>query len=112
MKLLFDENLAPALVDSLADIYQDSVHVRDVGLKSSSDRKLWDYAAQMGCTIVTKDADFRQRSFLLGPPPKVIWIGLGNCSTKQIAEILRKQWSQIEAFGLAEEQAFLNLHPR
>jgi predicted nuclease of predicted toxin-antitoxin system len=70
---------------------------------------VWDYAAQTGYTIVTKDADFRQRSFLFGPPPKVIWIGLGNCSTKQIAELLRTQSQEIEAFGLAEEQAFLRL---
>jgi predicted nuclease of predicted toxin-antitoxin system len=109
VKLLFDENLAASLVDSLSDSYNESVHVRDVGLKSSADRKVWDYAAEMGYTIVTKDADFRQRSFLFGPPPKVIWIGLGNCSTKQIAELLRKQRGQIEAFGLAEDEAFLSL---
>lgn len=109
MKLLFDENLAPALVDALAGIFQESTHVRHVGLKSSADGKVWDYAADMGYAIVTKDADFRQRSFLFGPPPKVIWIGLGNCSTKQIAELLREQSNEIEAFGLAEEQAFLSL---
>ena len=109
MKLLFDENLAPALVDALADIFRESTHVRQVGLKSSTDRKVWDYAADVGYTIVTKDADFRQRSFLFGSPPKVIWIGLGNCSTKQIAELLRERSSEIEAFGLAEEQAFLRL---
>ena len=74
MKLLFDENLAPALVDELADIFRESTHVRQVGLKSSPDGKVWDYAAEMGYAIVTKDADFRQRSFVFGPPPKVIWI--------------------------------------
>ncbi len=109
MKLLFDENLSPTLVVELADVFQGSAHVRDVGLKSSSDRKVWDYAVDMGFAIVTKDADFRQRSFLFGPPPKVIWIGLGNCSTRQIAELLRKESSDIEAFGAAEEQAFLRL---
>ena len=109
MKLLFDENLAPALVDELADIFRESTHVRQVGLKSSPDGKVWDYAAEMGYAIVTKDADFRQRSFVFGPPPKVIWVGLGNCSTKQIAELLRERSSEIEAFGLAEEQAFLSL---
>ncbi len=64
MKLLFDENLSPALVVALAGLFQGAAHVRDVGLKSSSDRKVWDYAAEMGYIIVTKDADFRQRSFL------------------------------------------------
>ena len=66
-------------------------------------------AAEKGYTIITKDADFRQRSFLFGPPPKVIWIGLGNCSTKQIAELIRKRVQEIEAFGVAGEQAFLRL---
>jgi predicted nuclease of predicted toxin-antitoxin system len=82
----------------LADIFQGSTHVRDIGLKASADWKAWDYAA-----------DFRQRSFLFGPPPKVIWIGFGNCSTRQIAELIRKQSSEIEAFGVAEEPVFLRL---
>jgi predicted nuclease of predicted toxin-antitoxin system len=109
VKLLFDENLSPTLVVELADLFRGSVHVRDVGLRSAADRRVWDYAVDMGFAIVTKDADFRQRSFLFGPPPKVVWIGLGNCSTRQIAELLRKQSSVVEAFGAAEQQAFLRL---
>lgn len=109
MKLLFDENLSPSLVVALSSIFQESIHVRDVGLKSSSDRKVWDYAGEKGYAIVTKDADFRQRSFVFGAPPKVIWVALGNCSTAQIAELLRKRSSEIERFGLSEEEAFLKL---
>ena len=37
MKLLFDENLSPKLVRLLEDLSPDSVHVRDVGLKSADD---------------------------------------------------------------------------
>ena len=55
MKLLFDENLAPSLVEALADIFPESLHIREVG---------------QGCMIVSKDADFRQRSFLYGHPPR------------------------------------------
>jgi predicted nuclease of predicted toxin-antitoxin system len=109
VKLLFDENLAPSLVAALTDIYPQSVHVRDLGLKSSPDLMVWEYAAKMGYIIVSKDADFRQRSFLYGPPPKVIWIRLGNCSTRQIAELFRKRRYQIDEFCSAEEQAFLSL---
>lgn len=68
MKLLLDENLAPSL--ALADIFPESIHVRELGLKSSPDTVVWEYAAKVGYTIVTKDADFRQRSFLFGPPQK------------------------------------------
>jgi len=74
VKLLIDENLAPSLVRALADIYPQSMHVRDVELNSAPDPVVWDYAAKAGYTIVTKDGDFRQRGFLFGPPPKVIWI--------------------------------------
>jgi predicted nuclease of predicted toxin-antitoxin system len=45
--------------------------VRDVGLSTASDAAVWQYAAQHGFTIVTKDADFDQRSFLFSHPPKV-----------------------------------------
>src|SRR5262249_53854371 len=41
-------------------------------------RSVWAYAAQHGYVIVSKDAEFHQRSFLLGPPPKVVWIRRGE----------------------------------
>lgn len=109
MRLLFDENLSPSLVRGLADLFPEATHVRDVGLTSSPDPAVWEFAAKAGCTIVTKDGDFRQRSFLFGPPPKVIWIQWGNRSTRQIADLLRQRHAEIEAFGLAEEAAFLSL---
>jgi predicted nuclease of predicted toxin-antitoxin system len=37
MRLLFDENLSPWLVQNLADLYPASIHVRDVGLKREPD---------------------------------------------------------------------------
>jgi predicted nuclease of predicted toxin-antitoxin system len=33
MKLLFDQNLSPRLARLLADIFPDSTHVREVGLR-------------------------------------------------------------------------------
>jgi predicted nuclease of predicted toxin-antitoxin system len=54
-----------------------------------SDTEVWNYAAEHGCTIVSKDADFHQRSLLLGAPPKVVWIRKGNCSASDTANSLR-----------------------
>ena len=34
MKLLYDENLSPRLVRLLEDLFPNSIHVRDVGLKA------------------------------------------------------------------------------
>jgi hypothetical protein len=62
-RLLFDENLAPRLVSDLADLFPDSNHVRAPGLNGADDETVWERAAEDGFIIVTKDDDFRQRSF-------------------------------------------------
>ena len=66
MKLLFDENLSPKLVRLLSDLFPDSVHVRDVGLKAADDPIVWKYAQDNGLMICSKDSDMHQRSFVLG----------------------------------------------
>src|SRR2546422_6085470 len=40
------------------------------------------HARDHGLVIVTKDENFHRLSVLLGPPPKVMWVRLGNCSTR------------------------------
>ena len=72
MRFLLDQNLSPRLLADLADLYPGSTHVRDVGLATADDNAVWRYAAEYGLTIVSKDADFHERSFVLGHPPKVI----------------------------------------
>ncbi len=109
MKLLLDQNLSHRLARALVDIYPESVHVRDVGLNMASDTIIWEYAKQYGFTIVSKDADFHQRSFVLGYPPKVVWIRRGNCSTKAIESILRNQFEIMQTFYTDTMATFLIL---
>lgn len=109
MKLLFDQNLSPRLVEALQDLYPGSVHVREVGLANASDESVWTYAAQQGLTIISKDTDFHQRSFLSGHPPKVIWIRRGNCSTTEIEAILRARHPDLQGFEKDTVGAFLAL---
>ena len=109
MKRLFDQNLSPWLVTALADLFPESIHVRDVGLRDAPDEAVWDYAARHGLTIVSKDADFHQRSFLFGHPPKVVWIKRGNCSTTEIHTILRAHHADLGAFEQDADGAFLIL---
>jgi predicted nuclease of predicted toxin-antitoxin system len=78
MRLLFDENLSPKLPQRLADIFPDSLHVRDVGMKATIDPIVWDYAKEHDLMIVSKDSDMHDLSLVLGNPPKVIWLRLGN----------------------------------
>lgn len=109
MKLLFDQNLSPKLPAALAAIYPDSAHVRDFGMARADDETIWAFAREHGFTIVSKDDDFHQRSFLYGSPPKVVWLRLGNCSTRRIIGCLTAHMLAIREFDADPQAAFLAL---
>lgn len=99
MRLLFDQNLSPKLVERLSDLYPGSGHVQQFGLDLADDGQVWDHARDHGFTIVSKDADFSNMAVVRGIPPKVIWLLIGNCTTTQIETLLRANHSAIDAFG-------------
>ena len=98
MKLLFDENLSHKLARRVADIFPDSLHVRDAGFAATDDPIIWDYAKDNDFMIVSKDADMHDLSLVFGNPPKVVWLRLGNCSTRQVEELLRRDFDVIKLF--------------
>ena len=106
MKLLFDHSLSHKLVGRLDDAFPDSEHVRSVGLREASDHAVWEYARSKGFTIVFKDEDFHQLSFLRGPPPKVVWVKLGNCTIGDVERVLRERLSDLLEFDNDEVAAF------
>lgn len=109
MKLLFDENLSPKLPQALSAEYPGSEHVRTVGLLGAEDQRIWDYSREHGYTIVSKDTDFRERSFVRGFPPKVIWLDVANSGTSVIIELLQRERNVIEAFENEDASSFLIL---
>jgi predicted nuclease of predicted toxin-antitoxin system len=111
LKRLFDQNLAPRLVGALADVFPGSPHVRDVGLASADDASVWEHAKRHGLAIVSKDADFRQLSFLHGGPPKVVWLRVGNRSTAEIEALLRGHTADLDAFERDPVAALLIVTP-
>jgi predicted nuclease of predicted toxin-antitoxin system len=98
-----DHNVSPTLVRLLADVYPECTHVRELAMERAQDTEVWQHAAEHGITIVTQDADFHQRSLLLGSPPKVVWLRIGNCSVAESATALRERYIPIRRF--VEESA-------
>jgi predicted nuclease of predicted toxin-antitoxin system len=84
-------------------------HLGDRSLASGSDRAIWQHARDHGLIIVTTDEDFQRLSVLYGPPPKVIWIRFGNCSTADIVRLLSERRNEIDRFSADEDAAFLAL---
>jgi predicted nuclease of predicted toxin-antitoxin system len=100
--LLFDQNLSYKLCKGLSGDFPGCRHVREAGLSSADDIAVWDFAAANGLMVISKDQDFRQRALLLGPPPKCVWIRLGNCSTNEIASLLKHRAVLLREFQESE----------
>ena len=67
-------------------------------MKAAEDPIVWDYAKDNDFMIVSKDADMHDLSLVFGNPPKVVWVRLGNCSTRQVEELLRRDFNVIQLF--------------
>ncbi len=109
MRLLFDQNLSRNLVGQVRDFFPESRHVTALDLDTASDREIWDHASDHGYVVVSKDSDFRQLAFLYGPPPKVLWLRVGNASTAMVLQVILDHVEAIEAFVVSEDEALLVL---
>ena len=67
------------------------------GLEHASDKTVWDFARSGGFTIVTKDDDFLGLLSVLGYPPKVVLLALGNSTNEQIVDALVRSRTEIES---------------
>ena len=109
MKLLFDHNLSPRLVMLLGEELAGSTHVYSLGMDRDSDISIWDYAKERGYTIITKDKDFLQRSLLLGHPPKIIHLRIGNCSVKDAEKLILRYVDHMREFQSNTSKSYLLL---
>ena len=110
MKLLLDENLSPKLVGYLANVFPNSSHVELLEIRGRTDTEIWNLAKQDSYVLVSKDDDFRQRSFVYGTPPKVIWLSVGNAGTSAIHQLLLASVAHTEAFVADPEESLLVLN--
>jgi len=109
VKLLLDQNLSPRLAKKLQEEFDSIVHVDELDISKASDIIIWDYAKENGFVIVTKDKDFLERSVLLGHPPKIIHLRLGNCSVQKIVEVLVSQSGQMKSFDKQTSRPYMLL---
>lgn len=91
MKFLIDENL-PYQLGQILRI--NALHATRVS-EQPTDTELWNYAKDNDLIILTKDTDFFDRLLLNGPPPKVIWVRLGNIRKQDLIETLVRRWPDI-----------------
>ncbi len=108
-RLFLDEPLSEELCTTLADLFPGSLHIRLLGHGGAADAVVWDLARQRDCLVVSKDEDFHRLAVLRGAPPKFVWIRLGNCTTDDIEQLLRRHHDDIIRFSEQHEATVLEL---
>ena len=74
MTIWLDAHLSPALAEWMCARFDVSaVPVRNLGLRSATDKQTFEAAAREDAIVMTKDSDFAQLLDRLGSPPRVIW---------------------------------------
>jgi predicted nuclease of predicted toxin-antitoxin system len=58
VRLLLDQNLSPLLVEVLAGLGHDAIHVRSLGMSTSSDVAILEAASRDARVLVSADTDF------------------------------------------------------
>jgi len=98
MKLLFDQNISYRIIKLLSEFFPESKHVKEVGLENCTDAEIWEFARLNNYVVVTFDADFYDMSVLMGIPPKIIWLRIGNTSTMNLSHTILKNKKLISEF--------------
>jgi len=102
---MIDENLPASLAAGLPITRS---HACDLSVRPT-DNELWQHARERNWMILTRDTDFFDRLILEGPPPKVIWVRLGNIRRRDLQSLLSRLWPRI--LELLTDADLIEIHP-
>ena len=110
MFILLNNHFSYRLSNILVSAYGTVNHVKDYHLGTASDQEIWRFAGQQNGVIISKDMDFYHLLNRYGPPPKLIWIRIGNATTQQIADLLINQSVKVQNFLSDASLSLLQLY--
>jgi predicted nuclease of predicted toxin-antitoxin system len=84
VRFLVDNQLPKRLADWLREQGHDAEHLLEVGLAQSKDNPVWLYAREHKAVVVSKDEDYAEWVRRGRPGPSVVWIRLGNATSREL----------------------------
>ena len=111
MNWLLAANLSYRLVRQLAELPVQVRHVSKSGLPNpADDRDIWDWAKKHHHLVITNDDDFYRFAGVLGFPPKIVMLRIGNQSTRSLAALLKNHLSTIQQLVDSPTDGVLELY--
>lgn len=108
MRFLIDAQLPPSLADRLREAGHEAEHVNRIGLGPASDRRIWTYAAVNQAIVISKDEDFADLARRSKRGPAVIWVRLGNTTSRALWRALEPVLPEIFE-GLARGERLIEV---
>ncbi|WP_416208272.1 DUF5615 family PIN-like protein [Halomonas sp.] len=91
MILWVDAQLSPHLAPWITEqLGVEAYSARWLGYRDASDEVIFTAARQSDVVVLTKDRDFPDLLERYGPPPKVIWVTMGNTTNARLREVLQR----------------------
>ena len=104
MHVWVDAQLPPRLAQWLAARFSVTAsHVSDLGLLTATDDEIFERARAADVVVLTKDLDFVQLLERRGPPPRVVWLTVGNLTNEDLLRILEYRWPRAMDLLAAQE---------
>jgi len=95
MIFLLDANIPPSLQEDILE--HQVIHVQSFTKGTATkDKEINDFSFENECLLITKDTDFYDSFLLIGKPPKLILVKLGNVRIRELRSYFRKNWKLIE----------------
>jgi predicted nuclease of predicted toxin-antitoxin system len=91
MILWVDAQISPQLAPWITEhLGVEAYSARWLGYRDASDEAIFTAARQSDVVVLTKDRDFPDLLERHGPPPKVIWVTMGNTTNARLREVLQR----------------------
>jgi predicted nuclease of predicted toxin-antitoxin system len=84
VRFLVDTQLPQTLATWLRERGHQAEHVLEIGLAQSKDNSIWHYARENNAVVLSKDEDFAEWVRRGRTGPVIVWLRLGNASTRKL----------------------------
>ncbi|MGE4534183.1 DUF5615 family PIN-like protein [Halomonas sp.] len=91
MILCVDAQLSPHLAPWITErLGVEAYSARWLGYRDASDEAIFAAPRQADAVVLTKDRDFPDLLERHGPPPRVIWVTMGNTTNARMRDVLQR----------------------
>lgn len=104
MTIWLDAQLSPVLANWIRATFNETCFpIRDRSDPNVADEILFLRAKKEADLLITKDVDMVQLLHRHGPPPKIVWLRMGNTSNTRLKDLFAQRWPDIMAMTSANE---------